>query len=136
MHPSPPPATTESPDLILLEDEKPIGRFVTRKAKREGLTALCVETSEALKEALAANPGVKYYILDNEVPDKERADIRAQVHETAAMILEVNPDAQIWSIGSRPTLLQQRYLQENEIPEWDKTRIGDLVLHIRTLIQQ
>ncbi|HVX61608.1 MAG TPA: response regulator, partial [Pirellulales bacterium] len=68
------PKMSDSPQILLIEDESPIRKFVRASLEREGYRLIEAETGQKAL-ALAASQPPDLVILDLGLPDKDGLDV-------------------------------------------------------------
>ena len=112
-------------DVLILEDDPEWHRDVG-DAIPSSLAYEIVVTSAGLRDKLTANPELKFFILDDNVPDVEDGDESFQFLSNAAEVLAVHPDAKIFYIGSRTGRAQRIFCLEHNIPILSKLAVGNI----------
>ncbi len=119
-------------ELLILEDSAKTQYDYSESAKdSEAPLAIYnfVETSAQLRERIAANPDLRWIIMDDHVPVDEDESTH-QFLQNAKFAMNKAPDAQLFYTGERPGSQEKEFCAENDIPMIQKWYVDELIKFI------
>ncbi len=128
------PAKTQ-PQILLLDDFDLIQNLGHRVAEKNDIPIEVIGTTNQLIAQLRDNPNLRFFIINNQVPD-ENGEVRGMIEENVARILDHSNSAVIFAMGIGITGEQMDFLQSNGIQYIRKTEINDIVRSIKARLTE